>query len=110
MFKEYGTWFGKTDSFVIKALDWKAIVEKKMKSFENYIKKEVCGYKIKKISFNKIGDCLEWQLENNCWIKFRKSGTEPKMKVYYEFYKKPLSKLANDYNMLHKFFASIIES
>jgi hypothetical protein len=30
-----------------------------MKFFEKYNKKEVCGYKIKKISFNKIGDCLE---------------------------------------------------
>ena len=109
IFKEYGTWFGRTDSFVIKGLNWKSIVENKMKFFEKYNKKEVCGYKIKKISFNKIGDCLEWQLADNCWIKFRKSGTEPKMKVYYELYNKPLSKLANDYTTLHKFFASIIE-
>lgn len=109
IFKEYGNWFGKTDSFVIKGLDWKNIVEQKMKFFQNYKKATVGNYKIKKISINKVGDCLEWWLDGKSWIKFRKSGTEPKMKVYYELYDKPLITLEKEYQSLHKFFTNIIE-
>ncbi len=109
IFKEYGTWFGKTDSFVIKDLDWKKIVDQKMKYFRNYNKKTIGNYKINKIVFNKLGDCLEWWLDGKSWIKFRKSGTEPKMKVYYELYGKPLSILNKEYQSLHNFFANIIE-
>ena len=110
IFKEYGTWFGKTDSFVIKDLNWKNIVKKKMEYFKNYHKKTIANYKIKKITFNKMGDCLEWWLNGKSWIKFRKSGTEPKMKVYYELYDKPLVSMEKDYQMLHKFFKNIIEN
>ena len=109
IFKEYGIWFGKTDSFAIKDLDWKNIVEMKMKYFKNYPKKTIGSYKIRKVIFNKVGDCLEWWLNGKSWIKFRKSGTEPKMKVYYELYDKPLVSLEKDYQSLHKFFANIIE-
>lgn len=109
IFKEYGNWFGKTDSFVIKGLNWKNIVEQKMHFFQNYKKATIGNYKIKKIVFNKIGDCLEWHLDGKSWIKFRKSGTEPKMKVYYELYDKPLITLEKEYQSLHKFFADKIE-
>lgn len=109
IFKEYGNWFGKTDSFVIKGLDWKNIVEEKMHFFQNYKKATIGNYKIKKIVFNKAGDCLEWWLDGKSWIKFRKSGTEPKMKVYYELYDKPLITLEKEYQSLHKFFADKIE-
>ena len=109
IFKEYGNWFGKTDSFVIKGLDWKNKVEQKMKFFQNYKKPTVGSYKIKKILYNKVGDCLEWWLDGKSWIKFRKSGTEPKMKVYYELYDKSLITLEKEYQLLHKLFANIIE-
>lgn len=109
IFKEYGNWFGKTDSFVIKGLDWKNIVEQKMHFFQNYKKTTIDSYKIKRIAFNKVGDCLEWHLNGKSWIKFRRSGTEPKMKVYYELYDKPLITLEKEYQSLHKFFADKIE-
>ena len=109
IFKEYGNWFGKTDSFVIKGLDWKNKVEQKMKFFQNYKKPTVGSYKIKKILYNKVGDCLEWWLDGKSWIKFRKSGTEPKMKAYYELYDKSLITLEKEYQLLHKLFANIIE-
>ena len=80
-----------------------------MKYFRNYNKKTIGNYKINKIVFNKLGDCLEWWLDGKSWVKFRKSGTEPKMKVYYELYGKPLSILNKEYQSLHNFFANIIE-
>ena len=80
-----------------------------MKFFQNYKKLTVGSYKIKKILYNKVGDCLEWWLDGKSWIKFRKSGTEPKMKVYYELYDKSLITLEKEYQLLHKLFANIIE-
>ncbi|MDE7075366.1 MAG: hypothetical protein K2O21_01895, partial [Malacoplasma sp.] len=35
---------------------------------------------------NEPAKALEWHLENDMWIKFRLSGTEPKFKIYYEIY------------------------
>ncbi|WEK82848.1 MAG: phospho-sugar mutase [Mycoplasma sp.] len=110
IFKEFGNWFGKTDSFIIPGLDWKAKANQLMKSFKNFKKTKIGDFKIQKINWNKDGDCLEWHLGNNSWIKFRKSGTEPKFKAYYNFYEKSLKELENKYLKVHKIFKEFINS
>ncbi len=109
IFKEFGNWFGKTDSFIINDLNWKVKAIKLMDYFKHFDKKEIGTYKIKKISWNKIGNCLEWDLNDENWIKFRMSGTEPKFKVYYNLCDQPLAKLNSQYEKLHEIFKKIIE-
>lgn len=109
IYKKYGGWFGKTDSFIIPGLDWKIQANQIMDYYHHYAKKTVLMYHIKKISWNKAGDCLEWDLGNDNWIKFRMSGTEPKFKVYYNFYGNNLSILQKQYQQLHQFFKTYIE-
>ena len=109
IFKKYGIWFGKTDSFIIKDLDWKNIAIKKMQLLTSYPNKNIGKYEIKNISFNKIGDCLEWDLGNMNWIKFRMSGTEPKFKAYYNFYGKSLEELDSIYTEINQELKKIIE-
>ena len=108
IFKKFGTWFGATDSFVITKLNWQPIAEAKMNYFKNYKKKTFNGLTIKKIQWNKVGGCLEWLLDKGEWIKFRRSGTEPKFKVYYNFYGGSLQSLRKKYESLHKAFNKII--
>ena len=102
IFTKFGSWFGKTESFTINDLNWKNIAKNKMRFFTNYKNENICDYQIKKIQFNKTGNCLEWLLSNDSWIKFRMSGTEPKFKIYYELNGDNLEKLQSDYNKMNK--------
>ena len=108
IFKQFGNWFGATDYFIVDKLDWQPVVEAKMNYFKNYKSKTFDVIKIKKVQWNKTGGCLEWLLDNDQWIKFRKSGTEPKFKVYYNFYGDSLSELRKKYESLHEAFKKII--
>ncbi|MDR2823186.1 MAG: phospho-sugar mutase, partial [Mycoplasmataceae bacterium] len=62
----------------------------------------------KKIQWNKDGDCLEWLLEQDSWIKFRLSGTEPKFKIYYNLYDKNETLLLKTYNELSIIFKKLL--
>ena len=79
-----------------------------MNYFKNYKSKTFNGLKINKVQWNKVGGCLEWLMDNGDWIKFRKSGTEPKFKVYYNFNGSTLPALRKKYEDLHKAFDKII--
>ena len=65
--------------------------------------------KIKKVQWNNVGGCLEWILDDDDWIKFRQSGTEPKFKVYYNFNNDTLINLNKKYQSLHSAFEKLIE-
>ncbi|MCF0227695.1 MAG: phospho-sugar mutase [Malacoplasma sp.] len=108
IFKKFGAWFGATDSFIITKLNWQPVAETKMNYFKNYKSKTFNGLKINKVQWNKVGGCLEWLMDNGDWIKFRKSGTEPKFKVYYNFNGSTLPALRKKYEDLHKAFDKII--
>lgn len=98
IFPTYGYWFGRTVSVKIESLDWKKQIAKKMKSFSEYNKDKILSRKIKKIQYNDVNECWEWILENNSWIKFRQSGTEPKFKVYFNLYGTSSEELFNEHN------------
>jgi phosphomannomutase len=104
IYPEFGWWFGKTDSYTFDSLDWKDIVNTKMNLFINYKKRTFANKNIKKIVWNNTGDCLDWLLEKDEWIRFRKSGTEPKFKIYYNLYGNDELSLQNEYEQLHKEF------
>jgi phosphomannomutase len=79
-----------------------------MNMFKKYRSRTIGDYKIKKILWNKIGDCLEWHLEGDSWIKFRMSGTEPKFKIYYNLSGINQNILINQYNKLDKIFKQML--
>jgi phosphomannomutase len=84
------------------------LIESKMQMFKQHKTKTIGDLRIRKILWNKIGDCLEWHLENDSWIKFRMSGTEPKFKVYYNLNGKNQNILINQYNKLDKIFRQML--
>jgi phosphomannomutase len=109
IYPKYGQWFGKTVSYTYDVLDWKSLITNKMQLLKNYHKKNIGDFLIKKVIWNKIGDCLEWHLNNESWIKFRMSGTEPKFKIYYNLYGKDQNILINQYNKLDEIFKKILK-
>jgi phosphomannomutase len=108
IYPKYGQWFGKTVSYTYDVLNWKPLVESKMQLLKNYKADKIGEWKIKKNIWNKIGDCLEWHLENDSWVKFRMSGTEPKFKIYYNLYGTSQKQLINQYNKLDKIFQTML--
>lgn len=86
IFEEFGAWTGETVSYKIESLNWKEEMQEKMDKFANVKNKDILGLEIKGIRWNEPAQALEWYLENDMWVKFRLSGTEPKFKIYYEIY------------------------
>ncbi len=93
IFSLYGATYSQTISYLIKSDNWlkqgKSVMNKALKFKE----KDICGYKIIAISFEKESDSVKWQLSNDSWIKFRLSGTEPKFKIYLNINGKILGQL-----------------
>ncbi len=89
IYPEFGYWYGETVSYnFFGILDWKPVVKKRLEQLKTIKLKKVGNFKITKVIWNAKGDCLDWMLSNNSWIRFRVSGTEPKFKVYYNLYAK----------------------
>jgi phosphomannomutase len=108
IYAEYGNWFGKTVSFTFNALNWKQLIVAKMNQLKKYHLNHIGDLKIKKINWNSLGDCLEWHLEGDSWIKFRMSGTEPKFKIYYNLYANNHDILLKQYNNLNGIFKKLL--
>lgn len=108
IYKVYGTWQGKTVSFIIKDNNWKEKADEildKLLSFEPQI---ILNRKITSVSFNNEGGCVDWILEGNSWIRFRKSGTEPKFKIYYNLYGKSINELNTEINSWNAWFKNYL--
>lgn len=86
IFEEFGAWTGETVAYKIESLNWKEEMQEKMDKFAAVKNKDILGLEIKGIRWNEPAQALEWYLDNDIWIKFRLSGTEPKFKIYYEIY------------------------
>lgn len=86
IFAIFGNWHGQTISIGIKGFDWKQKAEKIEDKLLNLKLCKIGRWKIQDIFWNENGSCLEWILDDQSWIKFRISGTEPKFKIYYNLY------------------------
>lgn len=108
IYPTYGWWFGKTISFTFNDLDWQKIVKDKMELVKKYSQKQIGNYHIKDIKWNKDGECLDWILDGDSWIRFRVSGTEPKFKIYYNLYGHDKDQLTKSYVDIHGKLSSLI--
>ena len=82
----YGYLYTKTISIKINGNDWKETAMRLEERAMNLRIKKVGNYDVEDILWNEEGECIEWMLNNDSWIKFRISGTEPKFKIYLNLY------------------------
>lgn len=86
IYPKHGYWYGETVPLVIPGNDWKEKAEVLRCAALNMKPFKLGDFNIEKVSYNSIGDCIEWKLANDSWINFRISGTEPKFKIYFNLY------------------------
>lgn len=86
IFVKYGHWYGETTSLIIPGLDWKIKATNMMDKLRNFKETKILTRSIHKVIYNELGSCLEYHFDNDSWVKFRLSGTEPKFKIYTNLY------------------------
>jgi phosphomannomutase len=86
IFVEYGNWHGFTKPITIEGLDWQKTANTWMDRTLHPDLNLIPNRPILESKWIKEADSVEWNLGEGSWIKFRKSGTEPKFKIYYNLY------------------------
>ncbi|QZX49020.1 phospho-sugar mutase [Mycoplasma sp. E35C] len=102
IYPQFGYIHNDTITIKIEDLNWKQKAINWRDQLANYTADRICDRKIVKVEWNNKGDCLDWILENDSWIRFRLSGTEPKFKFYYNFYGSSLNKLKQEADQITK--------
>lgn len=127
IYKQYGYIFSVNDSFTFEGLVGKSKMSNIMSNFENNIFDNICGLKTIKfdnyntlkslnISDNTTTDinmqktnALSYLLEDGSTIFIRPSGTEPKIKFYYQVKDESEVKTIAKIEKIKKFFKDIVE-
>ncbi|MDR2847395.1 MAG: phospho-sugar mutase [Mycoplasmataceae bacterium] len=86
IYPQYGYNYARTVSYTFDILDFLPFLEGKMNLFRKYKSNTIGKWHIYSNKWNEVGECIEWDLGNDNWVKFRKSGTEPKFKAYFCIY------------------------
>ena len=109
IYPEYGYWYGETVAYsYANILDWKPVVQSKLDMLKKFKAKKIGKYQLKRVVWNKQGDCLDWILNGDSWIRFRVSGTEPKFKAYYNLYAKDQDTLDKQVKEVKEFISKIL--
>jgi phosphomannomutase len=82
----FGYCYTSTNTITINGVNWQSKVVKLINKLKQVNINMIGNYKILSKKYRKEYDVLEWKLTNNSWIKFRMSGTEPKIKTYLNLY------------------------
>ncbi len=87
IYMKYGYYIEKGESIVLKGIEGKEKITKKMDSLRNTDITEIEGVKVLKTrDYEKIeeqkSNVMYYELENDSWLAVRPSGTEPKIKFY----------------------------
>ena len=87
IYMKYGYYIEKGESIVLKGIEGKEKITKKMDSLRNTVITEIEGVKVLKTrDYEKIeeqkSNVMYYELENDSWLAVRPSGTEPKIKFY----------------------------
>ena len=110
IYPKYGFWRGETISFMIKDLNWNERSIEMMEILKTTKLEEVCGVKLLDSRWNDEGDCLEWIFENDNSVRFRRSGTEPKFKAYFNMYGSTLEKAELNFNQFRREIKEIMKT
>ncbi|WP_011884859.1 phospho-sugar mutase [Mycoplasmoides gallisepticum] len=102
IYPQFGFIHNDTITTLINDLDWKKKANDWMERLKRYDQPYINDRKIVSIKWNQAGDCLDWILEDDSWIRFRLSGTEPKFKFYYNLYGNSLKQLKEEANQITK--------
>jgi phosphomannomutase len=86
IFPKYGYWKGITLPVEFKGNNWRDLVAGKVEKLQKFSGKISEFKSVVETSYNKNYRLLEWKLNDGSWIKFRASGTEPKLKAYLNLY------------------------
>ncbi|WP_391591746.1 Phosphomannomutase [[Mycoplasma] cavipharyngis] len=109
LYHQFGHWFGTTHAFVINDSNWKQLMQEKLEQLKNTKQKFIGNHPIKQIAWNEINNCLDWILDDDNWIRFRLSGTEPKLKIYYNLYGSDQNQLRAEINMIKNQLVSLLQ-
>lgn len=108
IFPLYGYWSGETVSYTIQGANWQEQMQDRLASLSKFKTDRIDGIKMLSNKWNADADALEWHFEDGMWVKFRLSGTEPKFKVYYNFFGDNLEEVQNRLKTFKDFVADII--
>ena len=86
IYPKYGHWYGKTTSLIIPGVDWQVKALAMMEKLKKFDQKTLLNRPVSKVVYNEAGSALEYHLNDDSWVKFRLSGTEPKFKIYTNLY------------------------
>lgn len=86
IYPTYGHWYGATTSLVIPGVNWQKKATKMLETLKNNDLTKIHDRKIKTKIFNEHANAMEYHFDNDSWVKFRISGTEPKFKIYTNLY------------------------
>lgn len=86
IYPQFGYWAGGTVYYLFNSSDWKQDMKNKLDELSSIKEMTIDGVNMVSNSWNDAADALEWQFENEIWVKFRISGTEPKFKAYFNIY------------------------
>ncbi|WP_033160253.1 phospho-sugar mutase [Mycoplasmoides alvi] len=101
IYHKYGIVYNDTVAFTFSELNWKLLVDERLQKILKFNYPMIGNRKIIDIKYNEIGGCYDWIFENNSWLRFRASGTEPKFKIYYNLYGDSLVELAKEAKVIN---------
>ncbi|QHR05035.1 phospho-sugar mutase [Mycoplasmoides pneumoniae] len=108
IFGEFGDYYNWTVPHTIHGVNWKEKMEQVLHQLTTATIKEVVGHKITKIKNYVDINLVEYVLENGNWIKFRISGTEPKLKLYFNLSNGYLAALKHEAKKMHEFLVRLL--
>lgn len=108
IYPKYGYWAGGTISYTFQSMNWQNDMDEKLSQLASIKNPEVGGIKVLSNRWNSEAEALEWNMESGMWIKFRKSGTEPKFKIYYNVYGNDLEEAQSTYEIFKKEISNLM--
>lgn len=95
IFTKFGHWYGQTDFRIIQGNQWQDLAKEYLNQVLNFPHKSIFSRQIISITENKQAGTVDFNFENDSWLKFRISGTEPKFKMYFNLYRDETQHLFN---------------
>lgn len=106
LIEHVGCWAGFTDFYKVNSWDHTLVTDQ-----EKVTEKisELSNYSLERIDIDKEHGIISWFMDKDSWIKFRYSGTEPKLKVYFNLFEKKKKNLDKFVQNFKKYMDSLFQ-